>query len=591
MKRKYLMMLSLVFATLGLFSIVLGSSYALFTTTVTTKDYAIYTGNLKVDFEGNTNVMNLEHEYPKTNEEGLASEGYSFNITNNGSVNAKYQIRLDTDLADAGNMILNYLKVALIRNDGSDEVIGPFLVSNLNEAFVLLKNQSLQIGQTDSYTLKLWLDYSTPLEARKYFAYVRVVVDSVQDTADNYVYNDSKPFIKIKGAAGINLLKGEEFIDPGVLSVKDDKDILTPDDVVVSYYDGAAGIEIGTIDTNVVGYYVLVYTVTDSDNNQSKEARIVMVNNTPTIPTISLLGKSDLTISKGSTYIESGATVASGNTLVISGEVDTSKEGIYFIKYIVVDKDGNTNVKLRKVTVVERELSTFDTDSWETIVANIRSGNASKYAPVAGGQEAQVLRPVTLTYTSNGKEVQKTYNLRVANTTSCEDALLENPSLTSETACGFVVEFADVIANQVSYTNATGAEGYPGSLILTKAEEIFSQLPAELQEIIIDTTVVTGHNNTSTENTTLYNQKLYSLDRQEVSGDNSKYNSAYTLTRQLDYYALNNENKYRIKSSSSWWLRSMSSNGTYYDAVHSGGSLQNRRYNTTAYTSFAFRIG
>lgn len=72
-------------------------------------------------------------------------------------------------------------------------------------------------------------------------------------------------------------------------------------------------------------------------------------------PKIILNGDKEMTIPKGSEYVEPGITVTDdydeNPQVVIEGKVDTSTKGIYTIKYIVTDSVGHVNSVARKVTV------------------------------------------------------------------------------------------------------------------------------------------------------------------------------------------------------------------------------------------------
>ena len=226
----------------------------------------------------------------------------------------------------------------------------------------------------------------------------------------------------------------------------------------------------------------------------------------------------------------------------------------------------------------------FATDTWSTIVANVKAGNTSIYAPTADGVDNQVLREVDLGDLG-------VHYLRVANTTPCTNGE------TSETACGFVIEFADTISEQKMNTTNTNIGGYPASEMFTYINNtVYNVLPTEIRNSIIDTTVVSGHGTTEGEGNFTSTDKLYLLDRQEVYGDNSSSNTAASATRQLDYYRLNNTSADRTKeyqgSTSWWWLRSASSSYTKsFGIVYYGGIAS---YVTVSYTygvSPAFRIG
>ena len=106
----------------------------------------------------------------------------------------------------------------------------------------------------------------------------------------------------------------------------------------------------------------------------------------------------------------------------------------------------------------------------------------------------------------------------------------ECTSETSETACGFVVEFADVITNQQFNNTATNLGGWKDSELRTYVNgTIYNALPNDLQNKIVSTKVISGHG--SKDSTNFETQdKLYLLSSEEIYGDfASSSNSQYDI--------------------------------------------------------------
>lgn len=73
-------------------------------------------------------------------------------------------------------------------------------------------------------------------------------------------------------------------------------------------------------------------------------------------PVITLNGQEEVRISSGTEYVDPGATaygIGSDATLATEGEVDTSTEGVYTIKYTACDEHSNCATKERRVTVLK----------------------------------------------------------------------------------------------------------------------------------------------------------------------------------------------------------------------------------------------
>ena len=117
-----------------------------------------------------------------------------------------------------------------------------------------------------------------------------------------------------------------------------------------------------------------------------------------------------------------------------SGDLPETVQSLTFtfgVEYVQADSNA-----------IERSLGTFSTDSWETIISNLETG---------------------ITYElGSTKEVELgnnlgTHTLRVANTSTpklCSEAGF------SQTACGIVLEFADIITNYNMNSTSTTDSGW-----------------------------------------------------------------------------------------------------------------------------------
>ena len=231
-------------------------------------------------------------------------------------------------------------------------------------------------------------------------------------------------------------------------------------------------------------------------------------------------------------------------------------------------------------------MPSFSTDSWTTIVNNIRNGKAYLYAPANGGKANQIYRDIDLGELG-------VHTLRVANTTQCTSGEI------SETACGFVIEFADNITKVAYKSTGTTNGGYPNTPLYTYiTETIYNSLPQELKDIIINTKVVSGHGSGDTDNIVSSHQKLYLFSMMEIFGATDytiQYDTAYTTTRQLDYYRLNNSREARSKQNSAiWWTRTAGaiSNNSFIAVQDSDArGFVNHHFSNKFGVSVAFRIG
>lgn len=230
------------------------------------------------------------------------------------------------------------------------------------------------------------------------------------------------------------------------------------------------------------------------------------------------------------------------------------------------------------------ETVSFAEDSWDTIVSAVQAGSTENY------------------HVGDTKEVDMgtfgTHTIRVANTSTPAEC---STAGFSQTACGFVLEFADIITTRKMNSTNTNVGGWPATSMRTYVNnDIYNALPSELKNGIIDTTVVSGHGSSDSANFTS-TDKLYLLSTKEVWGSNpGGYDTATAETRQLDYYkaqGVTTSNyggaiKRYNGSNSYWWLRAATSNTSYafYNVITTGDWDNNYAYNTYGVAP-AFRIG
>ena len=277
-------------------------------------------------------------------------------------------------------------------------------------------------------------------------------------------------------------------------------------------------------------------------------------------------------------YLEYSVTYSDGiaiqnNHLLEAGKSETYKVRVGYKKDISATELPSTEQTLNltfSVTYVQADENavkpghpeSFETDSWDTIVNAVKAGNASVY----NVGDTKTVNMGTL----------GTHTLRIANKSTPSEC---STTGFSQTACGFVMEFADLITTHNMNYTSTNVGGWSASEMRTYVNtDIYNALPTELKNGITDTTVVSGHGSTAGETNFTSTDKLYLLSTHEVwedvDGDTSsgidRYDTAYANTRQLDYYkglnvttsSYSGAIKQLNGSNSYWWLRSASSSAT-----------------------------
>ena len=211
--------------------------------------------------------------------------------------------------------------------------------------------------------------------------------------------------------------------------------------------------------------------------------------------------------------------------------------------------------------VINREPS-FADDSWDEIAAAVKV-NPKSYA--VGSTKKLKVYDNPNGETTNG--TYKEYTVRVANNTTPSECTTNKDF--SQTACGFVVEFVDIVENKQMNSSNTNVGGWEKTAMRTYANgDFYNSLPEELRNAIKSTKVVSGHGSTTGETNFTTTDNIYLLSAHEVWKNNFDRDTAYDQTRQLDYYAgkgvTTSENRsYAIKknngNASIWWLRVASS--------------------------------
>ena len=217
----------------------------------------------------------------------------------------------------------------------------------------------------------------------------------------------------------------------------------------------------------------------------------------------------------------------------------------------------------------------FAEDSWTKISEVIKHGLGSKYKV---GEEKEVFLN------------DNYYTVRIANNSKPEEC---NRNDFSQTACGFVIEFVDIPeTGQINDTD-TNIGGWKSAKIRSYLNSDFiNKLSPDLHNVIIDTTVVSGHGSRETENF-ISTDKIYLLSAPEIW--DTDIDTSYNYTRQLDYYVKNNTSSFAIKkynnANTNWWTRTPYGTSHNFIRVYTNGAQNNNAANATYGIAPAFRIG
>ena len=199
-----------------------GSSYALLRSTrVGANTYTMNVGTLSVSFvDQDTNNIAITNMYPMTDEEGFAQDGTNdileFTITNDGNLKANYNVYIEE--LDSSIPMSNVMKYSFSRNNS--EYVEPILLGTDN---YLVRNGYLNVGESATFKVKMWLDESANKNYMNQTFKARVIVEALQyqmnkneiirSVSNNQLINDSTniKFYQVNGTNNGNGL----FVYPG----------------------------------------------------------------------------------------------------------------------------------------------------------------------------------------------------------------------------------------------------------------------------------------------------------------------------------------------------------------------------------------
>ncbi len=320
---------------------------------------------------------------------------------------------------------------------------------------------------------------------------------------------------------------------------------------------------------------VLNYEVTNNSSNYDAEVQVtckVKENTTAKYTSITNELENNATVVKAKNSVNGTLTV----TLNKTATEEVREEYVCELTFNATERDNlGSNVP---------EPVTFSEDSWSTIAANVKIGNTSKYN--IGDTKEVDLGEMGI------------HSVRIANKSECTTE-------TSETACGFVLEFVDIITTQKFYSTRTNVGGWRDSEMRTYVNgTIYNALPSDLQSVMATTKVISGHGSTSGEENFETQDKLYLLSSEEIYGDfasskNAQYDTALGTSKQLDYYknqgvitsSFAEVQKQHSGKNNWWWLRSAYSSSKDYFLIVDINGCWNSTYPFNPFgVSPAFRI-
>jgi PKD repeat protein len=181
---------------------------------------------------------------------------------------------------------------------------------------------------------------------------------SKEETVRIDVKDTKPPVIKLNGITPMNHEVMTSFVDPGVLTT----DNYWPANTIVVTKKGS-------VNTNVLGTYIIWYIAKDPSGNKDSVSRTVVVKD-GTKPHVDLLGVTEVNLERWKVYVDAPvalvdnyntdaqmrSTLVTVNSLPLNGDKKPWGDGLglFSVRYTVTDLSGNVSDEaVRKINVVE----------------------------------------------------------------------------------------------------------------------------------------------------------------------------------------------------------------------------------------------
>ena len=142
---------------------ILGVSYALFMKVDQSEEQTVQSGSLIMQlsaYDGSTVIT--DNNTPIDDNEGLLSKGYSFSVTNNGTLPITYYIALYDNPDDTSTNKVNYDYIKVSLDNGTPFTLGSITSKDSAGRYILKQDISLAPDKYDTHNIKIWLDEDTP---------------------------------------------------------------------------------------------------------------------------------------------------------------------------------------------------------------------------------------------------------------------------------------------------------------------------------------------------------------------------------------------------------------------------------------------
>ena len=142
---------------------IIGTSYALFMKVDQSEEQTVQSGSLIMQlspYDGSTVISS--NNTPIDDNEGILTKGYSFSVTNSGTLPITYYIALynNPDDTSTNKLDFKYIKVSL--DSGTPFLLSSITTKDSSGRAILKQGISLAPNKYDTHNIKVWIDEDTP---------------------------------------------------------------------------------------------------------------------------------------------------------------------------------------------------------------------------------------------------------------------------------------------------------------------------------------------------------------------------------------------------------------------------------------------
>ena len=220
------------------------------------------------------------------------------------------------------------------------------------------------------------------------------------------VVSNTKPVITRIGASSVTVPFGAVYSDPGATAADAEDGDLT-----------SAIIKTGTVDTGKAGLYLITYSVSDSMGLAATKVTRKVTVKANVKPVITRHGSSTATVLFGSVYTDLGAAAADYEEgdltylIITTSTVNTSRAGIYAVKYNVSDSRGLAATTVsRKVTVKANKKPVITRNGSSRVTVLLGTPYIDSGATAADAEEGDLSGQMIITSTVN-TDIPGTYKI------------------------------------------------------------------------------------------------------------------------------------------------------------------------------------